>query len=146
MFFGGGLAGDYDLTDADVHITSSTLDNLFGYSVSFGNPNGDALDDVLVGAPGISKGFLYYALSPSYTPVYSETSWAGGDGAEFVAPNPGANFGFQVAGRSDIDNDGTEDVFVSRPGNRWYGVFNGLAGYTEVYKGDPSITGSRLEP
>ena len=147
VFFGNGLAGDHDLTDADVHITSSTQDNLFGHSVAFSNPNGDSVDDILVGAPGISKGFLYYSTSgTSLHPVYSETTWTDGDGAEFVAPGLEANLGFQVAGRSDIDNDGVEDVFVSRPGNRWYGDYNDRPGYTEVYLGEDDIEGSRHEP
>ncbi len=86
-----------------------------GYSVASANVNGDAYDDLIVGAPSCNvpglgdktgRVYVYYG-SPSGPPVPPAPPSRMLNGDEV-----GAQFGFSVAGAGDVNADGYEDVLV----------------------------------
>ncbi len=85
----------------------------FGYSLSrAGNVNGDAYDDIIIGAylyngglAGEGRAFLY---TGSATGLVQNAWQAEGNQAN-------ANFGISVAGVGDVNNDGKDDVLIGAP-------------------------------
>ncbi|UCE36477.1 MAG: S8 family serine peptidase [Thermoplasmata archaeon] len=74
VFFGTqDLKGNLDITSAGLNLTGKSEGDYFGFSVSYaGNVNDDAYDDIIIGAAGASKVYLYYG-------------WEGiGEGGEFT--------------------------------------------------------------
>jgi hypothetical protein len=61
LFFGtSNLMGNINVAIADLNLSGKDSDDYFGFSVSFaGDVNNDAYDDILIGAPGVSKTYLY---------------------------------------------------------------------------------------
>jgi MYXO-CTERM domain-containing protein len=85
----------------------------FGYSLSrAGNVNGDAYDDVIIGAylyngglAGEGRAFLFTGSGAGLV----QNAWV----AEGNQAN--ANFGISVAGVGDVNNDGKDDVLIGAP-------------------------------
>jgi hypothetical protein len=94
----------------------------FGAAVSSaGDINGDGYADVIVGAPGSSRAFVYRGGAN------------GIDASTLLALTPtggSANFGVSVAGLGDVNADGFADVAVGTDGSNivylWYGAASGL--------------------
>lgn len=84
------------------------VDDLFGYCVSAaGDLNADGFDDVLVGAPGVTTGYLEEGRAIAYS---------GADGSvlyEWDGQNQFAHFGTYVTAIGDCNQDGHADIAVS---------------------------------
>ena len=126
-----GSAGSMDTT-ADFAVSSAKLGVQFGWSVSgAGDVNGDGYDDLIIGSrnydspdPGEGRAFIYHGSAT--VPVYD----AGPDGDE-----PGAEYGYSVAGAGDVNGDGYADVVIGAPLSNNGGFTD--AGRVEILYGGP---------
>jgi hypothetical protein len=75
IFYGGSLANS-TCHDADVKLNGSMNNELFGQSVAgLGDVNGDNFDDVIVGAPGASRAYIYYGSGSMSTDIKPPTKY-----------------------------------------------------------------------
>jgi len=106
------LSGSLSLSSADLTVQSSTATDALGWSVyGPGDVNGDALPDLLVGAPDNDLGgsaagavFLYLGTSRGTLSLSSATASILGDKAN-------DNAGYALSG-GDFDEDGYADIAV----------------------------------
>ncbi len=112
LWFGGptGLAGLLE-------VFGSAVSSRLGTSVSgAGDFNGDGYDDVIVGAPGIDRAYVYYGGAPANATADVTLSSASPD-----------SFGCSVSGAGDMNGDGFDDVIVGAPLNDTGGTDAGRA-------------------
>jgi hypothetical protein len=105
----------------------------FGWSVAgAGDVNNDGYDDVLVGATGLGKAFLYFgsASGPSATADWSSGTVSGC-----------AQIGFSLASLGDVNHDGYSDIILGSP---YCTNVETNEGRALVYYG--SATGPRADP
>ena len=109
--FYGPLSGSYELEAANAVIAGEEIGGKFGYDVDITpDVNGDGIDDVLVGAPGLKEGkaFLFYGSI--------ETNIDVGDAdASFTGVIDGDSFGSVVVGAGDLDGDSYGDLIITAP-------------------------------
>jgi len=129
-----GRAYVYSGSDGSLLATFTGLedDDAFGYSVAgAGDVNGDAVADVIVGAPGRFQG-------PQQTPGHAYVySGLGHDLIRtFTGDDDGDWLGFSVDGVGDVNGDGADDVIVGAP-SAWNRVDGNIpsAGIARVYSG-----------
>jgi hypothetical protein len=83
----------------------------FGFSVSnAGRVDYDNFDDVIVGAPGADKAYIFSGHDPMSYSIDAS------DADAILNGDPGTNFGFSVAGCGNINNADGDDVIVGAPG------------------------------
>ncbi len=105
----GPIAGEIYLDDADAILIGETDFASTGTSVAgAGDVDGDGLDDLLIGAPGIDR--AYVVLSP----VSGEMSLALAD-VTIDGNGISSETGFSLAGLGDMDGDGLGEVLVGAP-------------------------------
>ena len=113
LFYGGGLSGDLDISDADVLWSDSKS---YGYvealsSIDF---DGDGSDDIVHGDYGnyssyIGYAYLYLGASITSGSTYeletdADTYWYGDDSSDYM--------GSGLSG-GDVDGDGYDDLFLA---------------------------------
>jgi hypothetical protein len=111
IFYGKKLTNT-NASAADITLIGGVGTSYFGCSVACaGNVNGDNYCDVVVGAFGSEKAYLYY----------------GGTGMTLGKPNvtikcenSGDLLGFSVAGGGNVNNDGYDDIVIGAPGYKSY--------------------------
>jgi len=115
---------------SDPDWSETGIGGAFGWSVAgASNVNGDAFDDVIIGAPQTVNGgsdvgavYVYYGSDdgPSSNP------WI--EYGELTSPYLPTRFGYSVAGIGDVDNDTFGDILVGAPGRVNYpGTWAGRA-------------------
>ncbi len=83
-----------------------------------GDVNGDGYSDVIVGAPGATKAYVYYGSS---TGLSTTAAW--------TVTQATANFGVSVALAGDVNGDGYSDVVVGASGGaKAYGYYGSSTG------------------
>ncbi len=135
VFFGGSeLSGDLSSTDADVTLTGNA-DSDFGWSVSSaGNVDGAGGDDVIVGAPGEDKAYIFLAAT-----ISGGGNFAVGSADVNLSGTSGEQFGSAVAGLGDVNNANNDDIIIGAYLNDTTGTDAGAA---YVFFGTSSLTGS----
>jgi len=134
-------------TTADVVLTSSQVNALFGVSVnSVGDINLDGLDDIIIGAPDFDVPIVRVSASTAVSQTGAAFVYLGS--AQNLLSQPemwqlsegsaSLDFGFTVDGAGDINNDGHPDMIVGDPG---YLVGNGTIGGAFAYFGSGPISG-----
>ncbi|KPJ70916.1 hypothetical protein AMJ52_09300, partial [candidate division TA06 bacterium DG_78] len=115
---------------ADVTLEGIYDHDKFGFSVSnAGNVDNNYYDDVIVGAPGTDKAYIF--LGEDELSNFISASNA----SVTLSGTPGTNFGFSVASCGNINNADGDDLIVGAPGynadrGRAY-IFYGV-GYNDI--------------
>ena len=116
VYYGGP---SFDGT-SDVSVTDHTGEILFGQSVAnVGDLNNDGYTDLVIGAGGANKAFVYYGGS----------SFDGTSDVSITDHTGETYFGISVANAGDLNNDGYPDLVI--------GAYNAKKAY--VYYGGPSF-------
>ena len=112
------LAGDTDVSTADVTITAAATPELFGFALSSGDHDGDGVDDLVVGVPDIADpgdtadapGEVYIFSGASLpTGAASET-----DAQAVIQGTTNDGFGMSLLS-TDVDADGVDDLLIAAP-------------------------------
>lgn len=129
VFAGGpGIAGG-TTNDAAAELHGLLDSDAFGESVATGDVTGDGRADLVVGAPGIDRVYVFAGpLSAGDTPTASAY-------AVLATDQPLDQFGNDVAA-ADVNGDGVLDVIVGAP--RWDSPTTNV-GRTCVFLGGPSL-------
>ncbi|MBS1565343.1 MAG: VCBS repeat-containing protein [Bacteroidetes bacterium] len=129
----------YGYYGSDAGITSTTASwsvtgtstSLLGTSVAAaGDVNGDGYSDVIIGASGTNKAYVYLGSS---TGLATSVNWS--------SPTGSGNYGSSVSSAGDVNGDGYSDVLIGAPGaNKSYIYYGTSAGITST--GASTLTGS----
>ena len=145
-------SGTVSLADADATFDGIGAFDLLGYGLAgVGDTNGDAYDDLFLGAPfddttGFNAGAGYLFLGPIASEAYT---MADADGA-VMGIAAGDEVGLALSPAGDVDGDGQQDLLVGGPyhdcagaaeGAAWV-VLGGLAGVISASDADVEICGT----
>lgn len=116
IFYGGIIMNNV----VDITMTGTALNDQFGISVSTaGDINGDSFSDIIIGASGFGKAFIFYGSSAMDN-----------NADKILVGNPIGNyFGVSVSTAGDINGDGFTDVIVGATG------FNSFTGQAFIFFG-----------
>jgi hypothetical protein len=109
LFFGFATpSGVFGAGSASILLTGETAGDEFGFSVdSAGDVNGDGFDDVVVGARGGDKAYVFFGgsgLPGAIGAAAADIVLTGEAGGDF--------FGISVSGGADVNGDGFDEVIV----------------------------------
>jgi MYXO-CTERM domain-containing protein len=119
------------LANADASFVPEAGVDQVGETVSSaGDMNGDGLDDLLIGAPGVD--FFNWTSGAAYVVLGRSTGWtldmslSDADAAIVGTPEV-EDVGDAIAGGGDLDGDGYDDVLVGAPENDYHYASGGMA-------------------
>ncbi len=97
-------------------LNGSTAGGAIGTSVSrAGDVNGDGVDDLIVGAPGLDRAYVLFGSDQGFQATVDPADLDGSNGFVLTGPS-GQNVGYSVSGGGDVNGDGVDDVLIGAPG------------------------------
>ncbi|MEO1132080.1 MAG: hypothetical protein AAFX40_05160 [Cyanobacteria bacterium J06639_1] len=141
------LAAEFDLGDELTGANGFEFNegdaaaDLFGNSVSgIGDINGDGIDDVLLGAPGLDsesgEAYVMFGTSQAFPDELGSDALDGTNGFGIIGEAIGQEVGHSVAGLGDFNGDGINDFAIGAPSadnpaqpTRSYLIFGSANGY-----------------
>jgi hypothetical protein len=138
-----GVSGEVPLSSADYGFVGEESSDSVGRTVAgAGDVDGDGLDDILIGAPGMdgalyNSGGAYLVLGASLDALFGNLMDIDLSQADqrFMGEEPGDDAGVSLAGAGDVDGDGLADILIGA------GEGNDYAGKAYFFYGS-SLTGS----
>ena len=112
-----------------------------GESVSnLGDVNGDGIDDIITGAPGINDGtildigeaYIIFGATGIATSSVDVNNLNGSNGFTVRGVNSSDKIGIVVSSAGDINNDGINDVLIGSSGKAIV-IFGSTAGFAALY-------------
>ncbi len=117
--FAGGASGITTTPAATLAVAANGV--LFGWSVDgLGDVNGDTFSDVLVGAPGSERAYLFQGGPAGIVAIPTQTY-------QPTAGSTATLLGRAVAHLGDVNRDGVYDFAVGQPGRYTVQTFRGAA-------------------
>ncbi len=143
LYYGSATAGRFD-KGVDVTFSEGLAGDMFGVSLSAGEPRTDGVADLMVGAPGndsagVDSGCAYVFYGNSTADAIADVFLEG-----FAA---GARLGFSVAtgpeASADYDGDGAADFAAGAPydGASYQGAAYLYLGFLVVLPANPTVFG-----
>ncbi|MEA3323839.1 MAG: VCBS repeat-containing protein [Euryarchaeota archaeon] len=129
VYYGGpGFDGTSDVT-----IDDHTGELYFGYGIAnAGDLNSDGYTDLVIGAYGANKAFMYYG-GPDFD----------GKSDVCIADHTGAtHFGYAVANAGDLNNDGSTDLVIGAHGSNKAYVYYGVSKHPTIVTLQGKLTNS----
>ncbi len=135
-----GWLMDTNLSSANASFIGESENHVSGYSVEgAGDVNGDAYDDILIGAIGASNG-PNRGAGRTYCVFGKSNGWRmdvnlSTSNASFIGEGGSDRAGWSVAGAGDVNNDGYDDILIGA----YMASFHGFAsGRTYLILGNSS--------
>lgn len=115
ILFGGTSLGLAQSLQQTAGLTDGAPNSWFGKEIGTADMNNDGVPDIIAGAPGDNRVFIYNGATKTQL---------------YLVQGPAASmFGYSVSAAGDVNGDGWKDVLVGAP------EFAGQAGRATVYSG-----------